>query len=162
MKALVKNVIAAVSLLACCSLAHSAEQSNEAEEILRKTAKAYEALQTYRDETTLVVNVAEEEREQRTESRYGLAVDRPDKLALVLESGDSGITLVSDGKKFYVYVPMLKQYTVEDAPGTLDELLKGRTKEPRTVMMAVRTVRILPFFGSEGYKTVMSDVEEAE
>jgi len=162
MRAFVPLAVAAVVLFSCCSLAHSAEQSNEAEEVLRKTAKAYEALQTYRDVTTLIVDVTERETQQRTESRYSLAVERPDKLALVLDKGDTGITLVSDGKKLYTYVPMLKQYTVEEAPGSLDELLKGRTKEPDLVMMAAGAVRILPFFGSAGYETVMSDVEEAE
>ena len=162
MRAFVQLAVAAVLLLACLSQGYGAEQSGEAEEILRKTAKVYESLKSYCDETTLVVNVAEGEREQRTESRYSLAVERPDKLALVLESGDNGITLVSDGKKLYTYVPMLKQYTVEKAPGSIDELLKGRTKEPHVVMMAAGTVKILPLFGREGYKTVMSDVEEAE
>jgi thiol-disulfide isomerase/thioredoxin len=162
MRAFVTYTVAAVILLACFSQGHGAEQSGQAEEILRKAAKAYEALKSYRGETILVVNMADGETEERIESRYSLAVERPNKLALVLESGDTGITLVSDGKKLYTYVPMLKQYTVEKAPGSLDKLLKGGTKEPRAVMMAAGSVRVLPFFGSGGYKTIMSDVEEAE
>ena len=162
MRAFVQLAVAGLLLLACFSQGHAAEQSGEAEEILRKTAKAYETLQTYRDETTLVFSATARGKEQKTEIRYSLAVERPNKLALVLESGDNGITLVSDGKKLYTYMPRLKQYTVEEAPGTLDELLKRNIGPPGMAITAAGVVRDLSLFGRDAYKTLMTDVEEVE
>jgi outer membrane lipoprotein-sorting protein len=115
MKVLVQLVVAAGILVGLCSYGHGEEHSASAEAILRKTAKAYETLRTYQDETTLVVHVTAQGTQQRTETRYSLAVERPNKLALVFKSGSTGITLVSDGKGLYTYLAMLGQYTVEKA-----------------------------------------------
>lgn len=155
MKVLVQLVVAAGILVGLCSYGYGEEHSASAEAILRKTAKAYETLRTYQDETTLVVHVTVQGTQQRTETRYSLAVERPNKLALVFKSGNNGITLVSDGKGLYTYLAMLGQYTVEKAPGSLEELLKGG-------IPVGKVVRVLPFFGHDPYGTLMSDVEEVE
>ena len=54
-----------------------------------------------------------------------LAVSRPNLLALKLTDSPEGeITLISDGKTVWTYLPALKQFTVDDAPKSLETLLR--------------------------------------
>ena len=46
-----------------------------------------------------------------------LAVQRPDRLAMVLKHGIMGQTVVTDGKNTYTYWPMMGRYAVTPAPG---------------------------------------------
>lgn len=54
-----------------------------------------------------------------------LAVARPNLLALQLADSPEGeLTLISDGKTVWTYLPALKQFTVDDAPESLEGLLR--------------------------------------
>ncbi|MFB3112459.1 MAG: DUF2092 domain-containing protein, partial [Gemmatimonadales bacterium] len=70
---------------------------------------------------------------QQINSEYSVAVQRPNKLALVLKWGMRGATtsatIVSDGEKLYTYIKLLtyppimgNRYTVQDAPEKLGEI----------------------------------------
>jgi thiol-disulfide isomerase/thioredoxin len=52
-----------------------------------------------------------------------LALQKPDKLSSVLQSGMMGATVVSDGKTICTYLPMFGKYTVQDVKGPLSELV---------------------------------------
>ncbi len=54
------------------------------------------------------------------DSTYTLAVERPNKLALVLQRGSVGTTIMCDGQTFWRYWPLMKRYTEGQAPKTLD------------------------------------------
>src|ERR1051326_8653364 len=46
---------------------------------------------------------------------YLLSVERPNKMALVLNKGDLGATVVSDGTNTFTFVPKPAMYTVQKA-----------------------------------------------
>ena len=64
--------------------------------------------------TVIVIKMPGMKQEMWTD--YSLAVQRPNRFALVLKEGMMGATKVSDGAKFYTYVPAAKTYSEEDAP----------------------------------------------
>lgn len=54
------------------------------------------------------------------DSAYTLEVERPNKLALVLQRGSVGTTIICDGQTIWRYWPGMKRYTEGPAPKTLD------------------------------------------
>jgi len=50
-----------------------------------------------------------------------VAVQRPNRVAIRQENSMHGVTVVCDGHKVYTYVPILQQYSVEDAPKDMSE-----------------------------------------
>ncbi|MFH0796733.1 MAG: DUF2092 domain-containing protein [Candidatus Omnitrophota bacterium] len=88
-----------------------APKAGSGEDILQETARAYRGLKTYQ-----AVVLTTMEMGKTVSTRSTLAVERPNRLALLTRSVMSGITLISDGKRIYVYLPASGKYTVKDAP----------------------------------------------
>lgn len=85
---------------------------------------------------------------------YDVAIARPQRLAMVRTSGSLGPTIVCDGKKAHTYLPILQQYTTEDAPSSIDGLFNssqaGRTLNITIPMLnLVVSKDFLPVFMQE-------------
>ena len=46
-------------------------------------------------------------------------LQRPNRLALIVDEGKMGLTIVSDGKQLTQYLPVLKRYAVQQSAGRL-------------------------------------------
>jgi len=90
--------------------------------IVEDMSEHLSGMQTFRVTMLLVTTMEGGGRKRVDESEFVFAVQRPDKVAQVLTRGETGMTLVCDGQKTYTYVPMLRSYTVRDAPRSLEEL----------------------------------------
>jgi len=73
----------------------------------------------------MTLNIQMQGMKQEMPSSYTLAVQRPNRVALVLKEGMFGATVVSDGTKLFTYLPMLKRYTEGPAPTNLVAVLSG-------------------------------------
>ena len=93
-----------------------------ADAVLRQTSAYLRGLDSFRVEISVHVDVKMEGMTQQMDSKYRLAARRPNRFAMVLEQGMFGATVVSDGQKLYTYMPMMKKYTVKDAPRTTEEI----------------------------------------
>lgn len=105
----------------------AAEQQTEkidpkVKEIAAQFAEYMEKAKTFSTDVDHVMVVEAQGMKQELKTEQSFTVERPNKVALVLESGMLGGTLVSDGKKLYRFMPMLKAFTVEDAPENLNEV----------------------------------------
>jgi len=136
------------------------DQPSAAEALLRRTATAYQTLQAYQDETTVLIAVTAQGMQQKMETRHRVSVQRPNKLALVLESGMRGVTLVSDGDKMYTYMPALKKFTVQEAPKSIEAILNESVLG--TGMAGGVGVTILRLFGDDPYGRIMERVQTVE
>ncbi|MBM3334060.1 DUF2092 domain-containing protein [Candidatus Sumerlaeota bacterium] len=94
----------------------------KADKMVRDVAAYYSALKSFRVEIVSSMNMEAEGMKQQMESKSSAALVKPNKIALVLESGMMGLTLVCDGQKVYTYLPMMKKYTVADAQADFDAL----------------------------------------
>lgn len=91
-------------------------------EVLRQAAEHLRRLKALTADLRLTINMQMRGIKQEMPMDYSLAVQRPNQFALVLKSGVVGATVVSDGKKLYTYMPLLKRYTEAEAPGDLSGL----------------------------------------
>lgn len=98
------------------SAATPAEITPEAEKCLQKIEKKYDKAKTYQAKVTLSVNLAMGEREHESSLVTDLAWEKPNKISAISESDEGGVTQISNGDKYYKYLPALKEYKVEPAP----------------------------------------------
>lgn len=90
--------------------------------ILKQMSSYYAGLKTFSVNVDITLLVEAQGMKQEMVTTQTLALQRPDKMAMVLKNGMMGGTVVSDGKTVSRYIPMLQAYTVTDAPAAIDEL----------------------------------------
>lgn len=94
------------------------------EALLLTSSQFYAGLQSFETDITSVTKVEMTGMKQEMDSSYHVALSHPNSFALILQSGMVGGSLISDGKTLTTYQPMLKKYTVTDAPAQLSDLLQ--------------------------------------
>ncbi|MFB3787283.1 MAG: DUF2092 domain-containing protein [bacterium] len=92
------------------------------DEVVKQLSSFLAGLKNYSVNVDITVLVEAQGMKQEMVTKQSLALQRPDKMAMVLKDGMMGGTVVSDGKNLYRYIPMLQAYTVEDAPESIDAL----------------------------------------
>ncbi len=80
---------------------------------------------SFRLNVRTAVRVHTGDRDAAFTTEYVLAVQRPNRLALVPLPGTTGPSVVCDGQHLYTSLPMLAKYTRAPAPATLDDALSG-------------------------------------
>lgn len=93
-------------------------------------------------------------------SAFTVAVQRPNKLALVLWSGTMGTTIMCDGETLWRYWPVMQQYTEAKAPETLDGALTACGTSTRQEFGIPACVGML--LCDDPYRAVMTGVARTE
>ncbi len=123
--ALVAVMTVALAPAASAQEAQGPKIDPEAKKVLDALGAYYKGLKSFTlDETTDMVMEAQGMK-QTMSSKYSVAMERPNKVARILNEGMMGATIVSDGKTSYTYVPMFKKYIQEDAPQSVFEVVSG-------------------------------------
>lgn len=116
-------VLLACSLAVAASGQEAAKIDSKAEAIVRKMTDFVKNLETFRARLAMDMTVEVQGMKQEVATVHRLAMERPNKLAMVLEQGMMGSTVVSDGEKIYTFVPMMgDKYVVADAPDSLEQI----------------------------------------
>lgn len=112
------------AIAATAALAEDAPKIDpRAREVLEKLAAYFERVKDFEaDVTSSIVIEAPVGRNEIT-SHYKIAGARPNLVAIRLTSGDTGATVVCDGKQLFTYLPAMQRYTVAPAPATLEGIL---------------------------------------
>lgn len=129
-KAVMLGVVAAALLLMTHAgrglAADGAEQAPtidpKADEIVHKVSNYYKGLDRFKFNVDSRMLMEAQGMRNEMETRYSIAAARPNRVSVNLTKGMNGLTVVSDGKQIFVYIPMFKKYTVEEAPATLNEM----------------------------------------
>src|SRR4030095_7178093 len=95
---------------------------SRAEQLIRKAADQIKNARSLSVELDLAMSMQMRSMKQQMSSLYSIALQRPNRYAMVLKDGTVGGTMVTDGRKLFTYLPMLKQYTEAAAPGNLEDL----------------------------------------
>lgn len=98
----------------------------KAEETLRAVTAQFTGLKAVEADMSVVVRIEGPGfPKQELPSKYSLAVERPNRFALILKEGATGSTLVSDGTNVTTYVPMLNRFAISEAPKDLSGMKEG-------------------------------------
>ena len=83
-------------------------------------------------------------------------LERPNRLALIVDEGQMGITIISDGKQLTQYLPVLNRYAVSEAPSTFAEMTNIGVPLKPTILGAQGS--LIPTGGDEYFKTLTAGV----
>lgn len=120
--ALLANVSTAQSPLApAATPATAASFDPKADEVLKKTVAFYKSLKSFTCDLKSETKVNQPGMVQVFSSSYSLAVEKPNKLAVVMNDGGNGGTYVSDGKQETIFIPATDKYVTDEAPQDLVE-----------------------------------------
>lgn len=104
-----------------------ASLDSKANQVIQQASKYISGLKSFRTEIDMIMKIEAEGMKQEMTSKYSLALQKPNKFAMVLNSGMFGGTIVCDGKDVFSYTPMIKKYTKEKAPESLSNLKNLKT-----------------------------------
>ena len=130
----------------------------EPEDLLRHMANYLADLPAFACRVTSTVEIKAQGVDNRMETKIAVRLERPNRLSLVVEQGVMGMTVVSDGKQVFRYLPMLNQYVVEEAPADFAGLSDAST----SMMPLGISPAAIPARGDEFYDALMNGVTKSE
>ena len=104
-----------------CQSASLDEKSNE---VFQQFMDYVNRCQNVSFQVTQAVTTEQQSIQSYAAETYDVVLSRPGRLAMVLNSGTLGPTVISDEKNTYTYMPPLQQYTKEDAPEDIATLFR--------------------------------------
>jgi len=164
-------VVAATACSACSIGAEPAPQNRDAskssapsgekpkpEDVLRRMADYLCGLDAFscRVESTLEIKAKGMDNHMTT--KMVARLQRPNRLAIVLEEGAFGATIISDGKQLVQYMPAIQRYTVSAAPADLADF--GKAEEPGAA--SIMGMPPLPTTADAFYKSLVDGVTKSE
>lgn len=120
---------AAALMVISILLSADTAQAQDARAILQKVARAYKDLTSYEGAATVDLKIIGNEGDSRgktlqTQSLYALLkFKKPNKITLEMTAPTGSRSIYSDGKDFYVYDALNRQYLRDATPATSKELL---------------------------------------
>jgi TonB family protein len=99
-------------------------QSADAQTILARAANAYHDLDSFQLDAVMTFEQSAADFDQTIRSKLSVAGEKPDRVRVDVR-GMGGITTVSDGKQTWTYQAFLKQYTKNDSPQSLAQVLSS-------------------------------------
>ena len=134
-----------------------ASMDPKTKQVIQQASKYISGLKSFRTEIDMKMKFEAEGMKQELTSNYSLALQKPNKLAMILNSGMFGGTFVCDGKDVYSYTPMTKKYTKENAPESLSGLdnLKGSGVMDMAVIVKL-------FIHENPYELIMEKVKNTK
>lgn len=119
------HFVGAVAVVVCSSVAFAADEATDPKAILRAAADRLQAAKSLSADMHVEVKVGISGFEHGKSAKYKVAVQRPNRFLLLRTDGDLGGTVASDGETLVEYRSELRQYTVVEAPKSLDEFGSG-------------------------------------
>jgi peroxiredoxin len=132
----------------------------EVREVIQALSDYYRQARTLQTEVETAMRVKAQGMDTTMSSTYQFALQRPNRIALILKSGMMGATMISDGKHFYVHLPMMNQYTMDEAPATLDDL-GGHGGMMAMAMGGGGAMFLQPLLAPDPAEALLEDVNEA-
>jgi peroxiredoxin len=125
-----------------------------AESVLRRTTEYYKKIKSFAFDV---------EREQKVGQNsmkisLGVAVERPNKLAIRTKGAGFGVDVVSDGKTLSLFIPAVKRYTQTKAPVSLSDL-SGDAILQGVLIASLQGTLLVELTAADPYKAVMDGVK---
>jgi peroxiredoxin len=133
------QVAATLLILGVSSLATGQElgkkqtEDEKIKEVVRNFARYVQQLPGSSVVVTSIIHIDNSPLSQKTREVFSIAMQRPNRLAVVHKKGTMGPMIVCDGEKIATYHPQLNQYVLKPAPSKFDDIF-GRGSEAGTVI----------------------------
>jgi hypothetical protein len=146
-----------IALMVGVAVAAEPKIDAKAKELARKLTGQFEAAKTAEVDLEVTVKLAGAEGE-KLPATYSLAVEKPNRLAMVLKDEAIGASVYSDGTNGTTFIPMLNRYMVRPAPKSIGSLVleAGATFGDVTGSMAF----IAALFSPNPYDALIAGVAE--
>lgn len=128
----------------------------KAEEVLRQMCDYLAKQPAFSCKVESVLEVKSNIQNNSNVTKITVRLQRPNKLAMIVEEGMQGITVVSDGKQLIQFLPPLKRYVIKDAPADFTGMLDIGI--PLPVTMSGMAGDIVGNTGEEMFKQLMDGV----
>lgn len=163
------NVIASVSTLAqqaasakkdVPAQAAAGEKSGQAEQVLRKMTDYLGKLPAFSCKVESAMKITSKDENNQAVTKMTVRLERPNKLAMIIDDGVMGMTVVSNGKELTQYLPLTKLYAVKDVPATYAQMTD--IGEPISLTMLGMAGAVIPTNPEEFYKNLTAGVTESK
>jgi peroxiredoxin len=101
-----------------------APMDKQVQAVLSSAIQFYAGLKSFEVHVSSDTHVEMPTMKNDMSSAFHIALERPNSFALTMKTGMMGGTMVSDGKTWITYQPMMNKYTSNDAPAELSDLLE--------------------------------------
>jgi peroxiredoxin len=130
------------------------------EDVLRRMADYYGKLPAFSCRVSSVLDMSVKGQNNRMETKMTVRLERPNRLAFIVDEGIMGMTVVSDGKQLTQYLPIMKRYVVKDAPADFSGVTD--VGAPVSITMLGMSADVIPTSGEELYKKLIEGVTKSE
>ncbi|HEY5312786.1 MAG TPA: DUF2092 domain-containing protein [Pirellulales bacterium] len=123
--------LAGLLLAACSVIASPAAAADDAapkidpraQRVIEQLSARFDRLKSFQVEVTSSMIIEALATKNEITSHYKISGARPNLLAIRLTAGETGATVVCDGKQLFTYSPGMERYTLTAAPATLEGIL---------------------------------------
>jgi peroxiredoxin len=130
------------------------------EEILRGMADYLGKLPAFSCRMEAALETKLDDDVQRKVTKMTARLARPNRLSLVMDEGEMGMTVISDGKKLTQYLPILKRYAVSDAPANYADMTDIGVPLKITILGTIG--ELIPAKGDDYFKLLTSAVSDSK
>jgi peroxiredoxin len=132
----------------------------KAEDVLRQMAEYLGKLPAFSCKLEAVLHMESGEQKNNAVTAMTVRLERPDKLAMIVDKGVMGLTVVCDGEQLTQYLPMMQRYVVKPAPADFNEMTD--IGAPSSLTILGMSGGVIPTSGDEFFKGMMDGVTKSE
>jgi peroxiredoxin len=93
-------------------------------------------------------------------TKMTVRLQRPNRLAMIVDEGKMGLTVVSDGKQLTQYLDVLKRYAVREAPAAFAEMMDVGVQLKPTILGSQGS--LIPTGGDDYFKRLTAGVTSSK
>ena len=143
------QVVVTLLMLGLSSVATGQEQEKKQtedekiKEVVRNFARYVQQLPGSSVTVTSTIHIDNSPLIQKIREEFFLAMQRPDRLAVVHKKGTMGPMVVCDGEKIATYHPQLNQYVLKPAPSKFDDIFGSGSEAGTVIQQAIPLLDVL-------------------
>jgi peroxiredoxin len=132
----------------------------KAEDVVRQMADYLGKLPAFSCKLEAVLHMESGGQKNDAVTTMTVRLQRPDKLAMIVDKGVMGLTVVNDGKELTQYLPMMQRYVVKPAPADFNEMTD--IGAPNSLTILGMSGGVIPTSSDEFFKGIMDGVTKSE
>jgi peroxiredoxin len=136
------------------------KSSSKADELLKQMADYVGKLPAFSCHVESDFELKTKDHDNKSHTKMAVRLQRPNKIAMIVEDGAMGMTVISDGKQLTQYLPMNKRYVVSEAPPGLEGVTEVDADLPITMIGTTEVV--IPKSGADFYRDLMDAVMKSD
>ncbi len=134
--------------------------NSKADELLKQMADYVGKLPAFSCHVESDFELKIKDHDNKSHTKMTVRLQRPNRIAMIVDDGAMGMTVISDGKQLTQYLPMNKRYIVSEAPPGLEGVTDVDADLPITMLGTTEVV--IPTSGADFYRNLMDAVMKSD